>query len=98
LDKKNFFNAVVQNYTEFMYWKLEITFLRINDVKIIEGVFVGPQIGELIQAIKSEGRLSAVEKKQNGNHSKMTLPIAWEIKRQTNNAIWWLILYSGTKL
>ena len=41
---------------------LKNTFPRSSDTKIKEGVFVGPQTGELINDIKSEDQLSEVEK------------------------------------
>ena len=41
---------------------LKNTFPRINDVKIVKGVFVGPQITELIPDVKFEDQLSDVEK------------------------------------
>jgi len=41
---------------------LKNTFPRSSDAKIKEGVFVGPQTGELINDIKSEDQLSEVEK------------------------------------
>jgi hypothetical protein len=37
-------------------------FPRISDAEIKEGVFVGPQIRELIQDVKCEDQLSEVEK------------------------------------
>jgi hypothetical protein len=47
---KYFVKAVDQNSAGFMY--LKNTFPRISDTKIKEGLFVGPQIRELIQDIK----------------------------------------------
>jgi hypothetical protein len=41
---------------------LKNKFPRISDSKIKEGVFVGPQIRELIQDVKFEDRLNEVEK------------------------------------
>jgi hypothetical protein len=63
-----------------MYFKN--TFPRISDAEIKEGVFIGPEIRELTQDVKFEDHLSEVEKKQHGNHSRMSLPIFWEIIRQ----------------
>jgi hypothetical protein len=40
---------------------LKNTFPRISDVKIIKGVFVGPQITELIPDVKFEDQISEVE-------------------------------------
>ena len=48
-----------QNTARFIYLKYK--FPRISDVKIKEQVFVGHQIRELIQDIKSEDQLSEVE-------------------------------------
>jgi len=62
---------------------LKIRNPRINDAKIKEGAFVGPQIRELIQDINSEDQLREV-KKQHGNHLK--------IIRQKSIVTWWLIL------
>jgi len=45
-----------QNSAGFMYLKLK--FPRISDCKIKEGVFVGPQIRELVQKVKFEDQLS----------------------------------------
>ena len=41
---------------------LKNKFPRISDYKIKEGVFVGPQIRELIQDVKFEDQLSEMEK------------------------------------
>jgi len=41
---------------------LKNRFPRISDYKIKEGVFVGPQIRELIQDVKFEDQLSEMEK------------------------------------
>ena len=70
-----------------MYLKNKFPGLR--DDKIKDGVFVVPQV-------KFEDQLSEVKKKQHGNHSKLSLPIIWEILRQKTIAIWWLILYKAT--
>ena len=45
-----------QNSAGFMYLKNK--FPRISDAKIKEGVFVGPQIRELIQDVKFEDQPS----------------------------------------
>ena len=37
-------------------------FSRISDAKIKDGIFVGPQIGDLIQNVKFEDQLSEVRK------------------------------------
>jgi hypothetical protein len=84
-----------QNSVGFLYLKNK--FPRICDVEIKEGVFVGCQIRELIQDVKFEDQLNEVEKRH-GNHSKMSLPIFWEIVLQNTVMIWWLILYNPTKL
>ena len=83
-----------RNSVEFTF--LESKFLRISDAKIKEGVFVGLQIRELKLNVKVEDSLREVEK-QHGNHQKM-LPIFYENHKVENCAIWWLILYSPTKL
>ena len=57
---KNFVNAMDQNSDGFMYLKNK--FPKISDYKIKEGVFVGPQIGELIQVVKFEDQLSETER------------------------------------
>ena len=92
---KKFLNTVDQNSAGFIYLKNK--FPRISDVEIKEGVFVGCQIRELVQDVKFEGKPNEVEK-QHGNHSKMSLPIFWEIILQSTVVIWWLILYNPTKL
>jgi hypothetical protein len=51
-----------QNSPEFMYEYLKNKFPRISDAKIKGGVFVGPQISDLIQDVKFEDQLSEVEK------------------------------------
>jgi hypothetical protein len=45
-----------QNVAEFMYLKIKLR--KISDAKIKEGVFVGPQIRELIQDVRFEDQLS----------------------------------------
>ena len=57
---KNFIKAMDQNSTGLMYLKDKVP--RISDATIKEGVFVGPQIRELIQSVKSEDQLREVEK------------------------------------
>ena len=62
---------------------------RISYAKIKEGVFVGRLIRELIEDVKCEDQLTEVEE------------TAWKsLKNVTTNfvVIWWLILYSPTKL
>ena len=89
-----------QYSTGFMYLKKK--FPRTGDAKIKEGVFVRPQIRELIQDIRFEDQLSEVER------------AAWKsFKNVTSNflgnhkvdnycdmviVIWWLILYNPTYL
>jgi hypothetical protein len=53
---KEFIKGMDQNSAGFMC--LKIKFPRISDCKIKEGVFVGPQIRELVQEIKFEDQLS----------------------------------------
>jgi DNA repair photolyase len=57
--QKNFVKALDKNSTGFM--DLKNMFSMISDAKIKVGVFVGPQIKELIQDIKFEDQLSEVE-------------------------------------
>jgi len=83
-----------QNSAGFIY--LKNRFPKISDAEIKERVFVGPQIG-MLQDVKSEDQLSEVEK-QHGNNSQISQPIFWELVRQKSIVIWWLILYSPTKL
>ena len=61
---------------------------RINNAKIEEGVFVVPQIMELMQDIKSEDRLSEVEK-QHENYPKSQYQYFWEIKLLKETGIAW---------
>jgi len=63
---------VDHNSAGFVY--LKNRFPKISYAKITEQVFVGPQIGELIQDVKFEDQLSEVEK-QHGNHSQISQPI-----------------------
>ena len=58
-----------------------------------EGVFVGSQIRAVRQDVKFEDQLSEVEKKQHGNHSKMSLPMFWVIIRHKAIVIRCLMLY-----
>jgi len=58
-----------QNSAGFIY--LKNRFPNISDAKIKEQVFVGLQIGELIQDVKYEDQLSEVEK-LHGNHSQIS--------------------------
>ena len=57
---KNVVKTMDQNSAGFMYLKNK--FPRIHDAKIKEGIFVWPQITELIQEIKFEGQLYEAEK------------------------------------
>jgi hypothetical protein len=57
---KNFIKAMDQNSAGFMYLKNK--FPRISDAKIKKGVFVGPQLRELIQDVKFEDQLIEMEK------------------------------------
>jgi len=68
-----------------------------SDAKIKEQVFVGPQIGKLIQDVKFEDQLNE-EEKQHGNHSQISQQVFGEIVRQKSIVIWWLILYNPIKL
>jgi hypothetical protein len=49
-----------QNSAGFMYLKNKCP--RISDANIKEGVFFGPQIGELIQDVQYEDQLSEMDK------------------------------------
>jgi hypothetical protein len=53
---KEFIKGMYQNSTGFIY--LKIKFRRISDCQIIEVVFVGPQIRELVQEVKFEDQVS----------------------------------------
>jgi hypothetical protein len=55
---KNFVKAMDKNGAEFMYLKHK--FPRLSDAKITEGIFVGPQIRQLIK-----------DEQWHGKHSKM---------------------------
>ena len=57
---KNSVKAIDQNSTGYTY--LKDKFPRISEAKIRGGVFVGPQIRQIIHDIKSEDQLSEVEK------------------------------------
>jgi hypothetical protein len=57
---KNFVKGIDQNGAGFAY--LKETFTRISDAKIKEGIFVGPQIRELMQDAKFYEQLTQVEK------------------------------------
>jgi hypothetical protein len=57
---KNFVKTMDQISAGFVYLKNK--FNRISDAKINEGVFVGPQVNELIQDVKCEAQLNEVEK------------------------------------
>jgi hypothetical protein len=57
---KNFFKVTGQNSAGFMHLKNQLP--RIIDAINKEGMFVGPEITELIQDIKFENQLSEVEK------------------------------------
>jgi hypothetical protein len=60
-----------QNSAGFMYLKNK--FPKTMMLKSKKGYFVGPQIRELIQDVKFEDQPSEMEKKQRGNHYKMSL-------------------------
>ena len=92
---KNGVKATDQNSAGFMYLKNK--FPRISDANIKDGIFVGPQIRELIQDIKFEDQLYEVEKAP-WKSLKKSLPIFWEIIQQKTIMIWQLILYNPTKL
>jgi hypothetical protein len=68
---KNFVKGIDQNGAGFAY--LKETFPRISDAKTKEGIFVGPQIRELMQDAKFEEQLTQVEK------------VAWSFKNVTKH-------------
>jgi hypothetical protein len=86
---------------------------RISDTKTKEGVFVGPQIRELIQDVKREDQLSEVEKpawkslknvttnssssSSSSSYSFSFFSVCWNIIRQKTIVIWQQILYNPTK-
>jgi hypothetical protein len=70
---------------------LKNNFPRISNAEIKEGVFVGPQIRELIQNVKFEDQLSELEKAAWKSFKNVTTKFG-EIIRQKTIVIWWLIL------
>jgi hypothetical protein len=92
---KTVVKAIDQNSTGFVYLKNK--FPRASNAKIKDGIFVGPQIRDLIKDIKLEDQLSEVEKSAM-EIIKNLLPIFWEIIQQKTIMIWQLILYNPTKL
>jgi hypothetical protein len=56
----NFVKAMDKNGARFMYLKQK--FPRLSDAKIKEGIFVGPQIKELIKDEQFEEQLNEVGK------------------------------------
>jgi len=61
---------------------LKNMFSMISDAKIKVGVFVGPQIKELIQDIKSEDQLSEVEEAAWKSFKIVIITFSGEIIRQ----------------
>jgi len=57
---KNFVKAMCKESSDFLYLKEK--FPAISDAKIKEGIFVGPQIRQLIEDNVFEQKLSATEK------------------------------------
>jgi hypothetical protein len=70
---------------------------KISNAKIKEEVLVGPQIREVIQDVKFEGQLSELEKAEWKSFRIITTNFC-EIIRHKTVVIWWLVLYSSTKL
>jgi uncharacterized protein YhbP (UPF0306 family) len=58
--QQNFVKAIDQNSAGYTYLKHK--FPRISKAQIKEGVFVGPQLRQLIQGIKFDDQLSEAEK------------------------------------
>jgi hypothetical protein len=69
----------------------------ISEAQIKEGVFVGPQLRQLIQGIKFEDQLSEVEKDAWKSFRNVTAIFLGEIIGQKIIMIWWLIMYNSTK-
>jgi hypothetical protein len=92
---KNFVKAMDQYSTGFMYLKNK--FPRTSDAKIKEGVFVGPQITELIQDIRFEDQLSEVERAAWKSFENVTPNFLGNHKvenyRDMVIVIWWLIYH-----
>jgi hypothetical protein len=58
--KKNFIKAVNRHGKGFEY--LRKTFLKLSDAKLKEGVFIGPQVRDIINDVLSEHLLMEAEK------------------------------------
>jgi hypothetical protein len=71
---KNFVKGIDQTGAGFAY--LKETFPRISDAKIKEGIFVGPQIRELMLDAKFEEHLTQVER------------VAWSSFKNVPNNFW----------
>jgi len=76
---------------------LKNKFPRISDVKIKEGVFVGPSVRKLIQDIRSKDHLNEAEKAPWKSHQNDTTNFG-EIIRQKTIMIWCLILENSTQV
>jgi hypothetical protein len=76
---------------------LKNMFSKISNAKMREGVFVGPQIREVIQDVKFEDHLSELEKATWNSLKNITNNFG-EIIRHKTLVIWWLVLYSSIKL
>jgi hypothetical protein len=75
---KNSVKAMNRNGEYFRY--LQQTFQRINDAKIQEGIFVGPQIKELIND-RNFYEVFEVTEKTAGKHSNWMLATFWTIPK-----------------
>jgi hypothetical protein len=84
------------NISPRQWIKIEL-YLKNKLATIKEGVFVGPQIRQLIQHVKFEDQLSEVEKAAWKTLKNVTTNFLGEIVRQKTIVIWWLILYSPIK-
>ena len=107
LNKNRFFHERKSGkYSKNQHWK-SLTYITnfsctkkvntISDAKIKEWVFIGSQTRQLINDIKSEDKLSEVDKAVCNSFKNVTT-ILGEITRQKTTVIWRLILYIPTKL
>ena len=76
---------------------MKYKFPRISDAEIKEGVCVGPKIRKLIRDVKFGDQLIEVEKAEIIKNATSNLGWGGE-NHKADIVIWWLILYSPTKL
>jgi hypothetical protein len=93
---KRFVEKMDRNDVGFM--NLKKIFPRINDGKIKEWVFFGPQIRELIKDVKFEDQLRDVEKSGMEIIQICHFQFWGEIKRQGTIVIRWLTLFNSITL